>query len=391
MHRLVCDLVQIYNKEPIKIDYTTKTTIFELFKVINSQEVQHIFEKHGCNYYTKKLKAHQLIVLLILAQQQQSTGVRAMHTHLKFSNKLHQYLGIDEISHTQIFRRLQKFPASAIEEIFEVVLKALIQKHHLCSIPAIQKLNLIDASTISKSLSGMEWAQFRKDKAGIKLHLSLMYHDSIVYPSKLKVTSAKEHDVLYLKDLVVNCSDTINVFDRGYVDYKAFDEFAETGIKFVTRLKDNASTWVVERLLTLPESNVIYDDLVKVGSGQKKTQNIFRYIQLRDDKGKHIQFITNVMDLSAEDIGAIYKNRWQIELFFKWIKQNLSIKHFYATSKDAITVQVYVAMIAYCLFTMVAIGMKQKLSLSKIKAAVLAALYEPLDEFIERLMRISPH
>ena len=391
MHRLVCDLVQIYNKEPIKIDYTTKTTIFELFNVINSQEVQHIFEKHGCNHYAKKLKAHQLIVLLILAQQQQSTGVRAMHTHMKFSNKLHQHLGIDEISHTQIFRRLQKFPVAAIEEIFKVILKVLIQKHHMHSIPSIQKLNLIDASTISKSLSGMEWAQFRKDKAGIKLHLSLMYHDSIAYPTKLKVTSAKEHDVLYLRDLVVNCSDTINVFDRGYVDYQAFDEFAEEGIKFVTRLKDNAATWIVERFPTAPESNVIYDDHVKVGNGAKKTRNVFRYIQLRDDKGKHIQFITNVMDQSAEDIGAIYKNRWQIELFFKWIKQNLSIKHFYATSKDAITVQVYVAMIAYCLFTMVAIGIKQRISMSKIKAAVLAALYEPLDEFIERLMRISPH
>lgn len=97
------------------------------------------------------------------------------------------------------------------------------------------------------------------------------------------------------------------------------------------------------------------------------------------------------MDKTTQEIGEIYKLRWQIELFFKWIKQNLKIKHFYATSENAVTVQIFIALIAYCLFRLISVYIKPTVSLRKIKIAVLTSLFEPFDEFIEQLMRISPH
>ena len=395
MYRRCCALSVTSYKSKIRneliIDYTTKSTIFELFKVINSREVQKILKKHGCDRYAKKLEAHQLIVMLILAQQNQCTGTRTIQTSFEFNRKLRRYLKLDSISHTQVFRRLKSFPIAAIEEIFNLVVKRLGSKYRQKISKPLHGLNLIDASTITKSLKGMEWARFRNSKAGIKLHLSLMYHDEITYPNNVYVSRAKEHDVAYLKDLVVISKNTINVFDRGYVDYQAFDQFSDAGVSFVTRLKENAATWVIKRYETDDESKVVYHDLVTVGCGKKKTRNAFRYIQLCDDDGKHVQFLTNVMDKTPEEIGDIYKLRWQIELFFKWIKQNLKIKHFYATSEQAITVQVYIALIAYCLFRLISVRVDPRVSLRKIKSAVLSALFDPFRDIVEQLIRISPH
>jgi IS4 transposase len=298
---------------------------------------------------------------------------------------------LDTISHTQVFRRLRNFPIAAIEEVFNVVVKRLGSKYRQKISKSLHGLNLIDASTITKSLKGMEWAKFRKSKAGIKLHLSLMYHDDIAYPNNVFVSRAKEHDVAYLKDLVVVSKNTINVFDRGYVDYQAFDQFADAGVLFVTRLKENAATWVIKRYEVDEKSKVAYHDLVTVGCGTKKTKNAFRYIQLLDDDGNQVHFITNVMDKTPEEIGDIYKLRWQIELFFKWIKQNLKIKHFYATSEQAVTVQIFIALIAYCLFRLISAKVDPRVSLRKIKSAVMSALFDPFRDIVEQMMRISPH
>lgn len=242
--------------------------------MINSQEVKNIFKKYNCNRYAKKLKAHQLIILLILAQQNQYTGTRMIQTGFEFNRKLRRALKLESISHTQIFRRLQSFPVAAIEEIFSIIVKRL-SKEYVSATSSLDSLNLIDASSITKSLKGMEWAKFRDGKAGVKLHLSLMYHDEICYPKDAFVSKAKVHDIAYFKDLISMNKKIINVFDRGYVDYEAFDEFSDAGIKFVTRLKDNAATWTIERYETKNDENLLFHDLVTVGSGKIRLEMHF--------------------------------------------------------------------------------------------------------------------
>ena len=148
---------------------------------------------------------------------------------------------------------------------------------------------------------------------------------------------------------------------------------------------------MIERYEVDEKSKVVYHDLVTVGCGAKKTKNAFRYIQLRDDDGNHVHFITNVMDKTPEEIGDIYKLRWQIELFFKWIKQNLKIKHFYATSEQAVTVQIFIALIAYCLLRLISAKVDPRISLRKIKSAVMSALFDPFRDTVEQMMRISSH
>lgn len=359
--------------------------------MINSKEVKRIFERHGCDRYAKKLKATQLIILLILAQLRQHSGNRVIATDLGMSRKLQRTFKLEPLSSSQIFRRLQNFPPEAIEEVFQLVVKKVYTSLKFKKSTALEGLNLIDSSTITKALKGMEWAKFRDSKAGIKLHLSLMYHDELTYPKNAVISKAKEHDVAYLKDLVLVSKDVINVFDRGYVDYKVFDEFCETGVFFVTRLKGNAATWVKERYEVDSDSNVVYHDLVTIGSGKKKTKNFFRYIELIDEDGKTVRFVTNVMNKTIDEITEIYRLRWQIELFFKWIKQNLKVKHFYATSENSIITQIYIALIAFCLMQLLALELGTQMTLSKLVNAVFSDPFMPYTEFVEGLKRINPH
>lgn len=347
--------------------------------------------RHKCDHYSKKLKTAQLIPLLILAQYNQASGNRSISIDLAFNSKLQDYLGLESISHSQVFRKLGSIPTEALEDIFSVIVSNVRRTFGRNASNVVAGLNLIDSSTITKALTGMEWAKFRDSKAGIKLHLALESHEHFQYPSNALISVAKDHDVSYLKDLVVLSKTTINVFDRGYVDYKVFDQFAEDGVLFVTRLKDNAATWLVERYPVESDEKVQYHDLVKIGSGSKKTKNAFRFIQMTDEKGKELKFLTNVFDKSVEEICAIYKERWQIELFFKWIKTHFKVKHFFATSSQAVTNQIYIALIGFCLLALIKLDTGARASIYIIQVALRQGLFESYESFKVRLIRISPH
>lgn len=359
--------------------------------MINSEEIQRIFKRHKCDYYSKKLKTAQLIPLLVLAQYNQASGNRSVSIDLAFNSKLQNYLKLDSISHSQVFRRLNDLPTEALEDLFSVIVSKVKKTLGKSASSTISGLNLIDSSTITKALTGMEWAKFRDSKAGIKLHLALESHENFQFPNNVLTSIAKEHDVAYLKDLVILSKTVINVFDRGYVDYKVYDQFAEDGILFVTRLKDNAATWLVERYPVDVDGTVRYHDLVKIGSGRKKTKNAFRFIQMTDEKGKELKFLTNVFDKSVEEICAIYKERWQIELFFKWIKTHFKVKHFFATSPQAVTNQIYIALIGFCLLALIKLDTDARASIYSIQVALQHGMFDSYESFKRRLFRISPH
>lgn len=359
--------------------------------MINSDEIQRIFKRHQSDRYSKKLKTAQLIPLLVLAQYNQASGNRSVAIDLAFNSKLQNYLGLGSISHSQVFRRLGNLPTEALEDLFSVIVSKVRRTFGANASNAVSGLNLIDSSTITKALTGMQWAKFRDSKAGIKLHLALDSHEHFQYPSNAMISVAKEHDVAYLKDLVVLSKTVINVFDRGYVDYKVFDQFADDGVLFVTRLKDNAATWLVERYPVGASKKISYHDLVKIGSGPKKTKNAFRFIQMTDEKGKELKFLTNVFDKSAEEICAIYKERWQIELFFKWIKTHFKVKHFFATSPRAVANQIYIALIGFCLLALIKLDTGAKASIYAIQVALRFCLFEPYESIKVQLIRISPH
>ncbi|MDQ7833736.1 MAG: IS4 family transposase, partial [Desulfovibrionaceae bacterium] len=207
------------------------------------------------------------------------------------------------------------------------------------------KLFSLDASVVDVCLTLFPWAKFRTTKAGIKLH-TLLDHDGYL-PAVVTVTEAKCHEVNTAKLLKLP-KGSIVVFDRGYVDRAWFRQLCNTGVFLVTRLKSNARFVVLERNQVDRTTGVTSDQIIQIAEGEKTL--ILRRVGYRDQEtGKRFEFLTNHMMLPARTIADIYKDRWQVEIFFRFIKQNLKIKSFLGNSKNAVLSQVYVALIAYLL------------------------------------------
>ena len=207
------------------------------------------------------------------------------------------------------------------------------------------KLFSLDASVIDLCLTLFPWAKFRTAKGGIKMH-TVIDHDGYL-PAMVTVTEAKCHEVNIAKLLKLP-KGSIVVFDRGYIDYTWFRQLCKSDVFLVTRLKSNARFRVIERSPVDRATGVTSDQIIQVADGEKTLT--LRRVGYRDQEtGKCFEFLTNHMTLPARTIADIYKERWQVEIFFRFIKQNLKIKSFLGNSKNAVLSQVYVALIAYLL------------------------------------------
>lgn len=247
----------------------------------------------------------------------------------------------------------------------------------------------MDASTIELSLSIFPWAEFRKKKGAIKLHVGLDH--SGLMPAFMSVTEGKCHDIQAARGIDLPTGSIIAV-DRGYNDYEWFNDLNNKGIFFVTRLKKNARFKVVARRTVNKKDGLTSDQEIKLTSqkGGLYEGQLRRVGYICPETGKHYFFLTNNMKLSAKTIAAIYKERWQIELFFKWIKQNLKIKSFVGTSKNAVLTQIWIAMCAYLLMaylkfasriTMAVSEMVRLLQLNLFERRSLHDLLNPPDRF----------
>ena len=167
------------------------------------------------------------------------------------------------------------------------------------------------------------------------------------------------------------------VFDRGYLDYERFDRMTDDGYFFVSRLRKNAVVRVLETFQISSASNVLSDEMVVIGTSQNRSENVFRRLKLLDTKGNELTILTNRFDIDADEIAEIYKSRWAIELFFKWIKQHLSIKKFYGNSEQAVHNQAYLAMIVYCLNVLAQLNTKSNRSYLQISRYLKASLWKP--------------
>lgn len=211
------------------------------------------------------------------------------------------------------------------------------------------KLLSFDATVIELCLSIFDWAHFRRTKGAIKLHL-LLDHAGYL-PQFVNITTGKVHEVNILKTLTFE-SGTIVVFDRGLIDYQQWGQWTTQGVYFVTLLKSNADYQVVQQNELPKNKNIITDQLIKLKGfySQQKCPHYLRLVEKWDpQKEEIITFVTNNLKLAASTIAAIYKDRWQIEIFFKAIKQNLRIKTFIGTSFNAVMIQIWTALIAILL------------------------------------------
>ena len=265
-------------------------------------------------------------------------------------------------------------PAALFQDVFDTLLARCQAMAAPRKFRFKNKLYSLDASVIDLCLSMYDWAKFRRTKGAIKLHL-LLDHDGYL-PAYCVITEGKVHEIRVARSLDLP-SGAIVVADRGYVDYLWLDQLESHGVFFVTRLKDNAS-FTVEAQLSAPKGRIRSDSLIHLpGSGKSLNgARVLRRVVVWDEVNeREIVLLTNNFKLAAATIAAIYKERWQIELFFKALKQNLKIKTFVGTSANAVHIQIWTALIAILLLKYLQMRSRLGWSLSNLIALLRLNLF----------------
>ncbi len=333
--------------------------------------------------YTKKLTTKSYLLLFLHAHLHEKESLRAISDAV-LDEDFQKELGFDAISAAQLSRKNNEVDPSLLARVF-VDLVQKIHHHGEGKKRTNRMLKIIDSSTIPLCLTDYKWARFSQTKAGVKLHLRLVFMENgTTFPEKATITPANVHDRTQL-EVLVDEKEAMYVFDRGYVDYEAFDRFCDEGIFFASRLKKNAVIQTIETFPVAEESPIISDSKVVIGNAKNRTKNVFRLIKTVDTKGNIILIITNRFDLSAEEIGNIYRSRWAIELFFKWLKQHVRIKTFYGTSETAVQNQIYMALIAYCLLVLVQMETEATQPILRLKRWLQAVLWKPYEKWFRRI------
>lgn len=366
---------------------TIKSAFDQLFNpVLNHEIMQWLQKELKVDRYIKKLTLEKLFILMAFAQLQQFDSLREIANSLN-DERLSEAVGLESISYSTISRRMAAIPTEALEALFMPIASRTGSHMNVISRRVYHPLRVIDASTITLSLTQYRWAEFRETKSGVKLHLRLRLFGPDVLPDKVVVTPARVADNTQMDSLVSTAPDAINVFDRGYLDYRKFDEYCKERIYFVTRLKANAIVKVLEESPCGDSDTIKSDSTVFLGSGRDQMEHSLRLIEAVDTEGNEIMILTNVHYMSAEEIGDIYRNRWQIELFFKWIKQHFTVKHFYGKSDQAVANQVYIALIMHCLLTIFKVDSGYQgtlLELTRLFKTCLFDLYQLVREKLRR-------
>ena len=270
-------------------------------------------------------------------------------------------------------------PARLYEDLFYTVLRRFRDEGGLGprkkKFRFKNKLLSLDSTTISLCLELFPWAKFRRAKGGVKAHV-LLDHDDYL-PRYVLITEAKRSDVKMADAFTLNPGSIVAI-DRGYNDYGLFGQWTERKIHFVTRLKDNAAYEVLEEAAIPANRDIRSDQLIQF-TGEKARRDCpfpLRRVVVWDAAGdREIELLTNLMEFGSTTIAAIYKDRWEIELFFKALKQNLKVKTFVGTSENALRIQIWTALIAILLLKWMHHLSKAKWSLSNLASMLRLNLF----------------
>jgi len=309
---------------------------------------RHVFDTHADIHHSgqkfRSFDRWSQFMAMLIGQLSGRKSLRDIVDNLKAQQNRLYHLGMKPTSRATLARVNEKQPASLYQTVFFELLKKchMVSPGHKFSFK--NKLYLLDTTTIDLCLSVFPWAQFRKRKGAIKLHMGI---DADGYlPTFMDMTDGKVHEVNWAKETLKLPKGSFAVFDRGFTDYGWYSTLIADGIFFVTRLKSNADVKYLLKRAGRKSRGVTNDQQIKL-KGIDEPLRLVAYTDLAT--GQEYRFVTNAHHLKAAEIAEIYKERWQIEQFFKWIKQNLKIKTFLGTSRNAVLTQVWIALCVYLL------------------------------------------
>lgn len=320
-----------------------------LFSQTLSLIPRHVFQKlekrHKTGRSSRKFGFKEQFTVMAFIQLAARRSMRDALRCLEAAGSRLYHWGLKNVARSTFADANNSRPVDFFKDLFA-------EMYGLCAVNAPKhkfrfksKLFSLDATTVKLCLSLFPWASFRKAKGGVKVHM-LLDHDGYI-PAFATVTDAKTHESRIAQALELP-KGSIVVFDKGFISYPWFRTLGAKSIFFVTRLKRNAVFKLLERRPVNRKTGVTSDHIIEVASRGNTLR--LRRIGYRDpETGKRYEFLTNHFRLSAKTIADIYKDRWQIELFFKEIKQNLRIKTFVGNSENAVLIQIFTALTVYLL------------------------------------------
>ena len=336
----------------------------QILKLIPSHLLTLAIHKHKSDKGCSKYKTFDQLVALIFGQLNKCYTLSDISCGLSISSTFLRDIGLAQSPAKSTMSDGNKNRSYMVFETlyyrllsyYKETLKSTHQSHIIEEIKN-HTIKLIDSSTISLCLSLFNWAKFRTAKGGLKIHT--VWDDQLALPDLVNISEAKMHDRYGLLNNVF-AKDTIIVEDRGYFDFSLMLARIKAENVFVTRIKDNTVFKTVEEKL-LPigkDEDIIKDEIIILCSKKAQETGIvehkLRLVHVyKEDENKVIEIISNQLDWEARTIADLYKKRWDIELFFKAMKQNLQIKTFVGTSENAVKSQIFVALISYLLLQLI--------------------------------------
>jgi hypothetical protein len=311
--------------------------------------VERSVERHEADRDPRALAAKAHLIALLLAQLFGLRSLREIETNLRSHASKLYHLGGTPISRSAL---ADANKSTARVEVFADVLAALmaqLQRGYRRKIDDC--VRLIDSTSVRLSSLSEDWATFSAGVCGAKAHI--IYDPDADQPLYLMVTASNVNDITAAKAMPIEPGATY-VFDLGYYDFAWWAMLDHAGCRIVTRLKANTPFKVVEERPLRPGSSIISDHIGHLpprlaASRRNPMGGLVREIKVIIDTGKMLRIFTNDLDADAEEIATLYKRRWHIELFFRWVKQTLKVSHFFGTSENAVRVQIIAALIAFLL------------------------------------------
>jgi hypothetical protein len=343
-------------------------------------EFAALVKKHNAERAAKGFSCRAQLVAMLFCQLAHADSLRDICNGLACCMGKLVHLGIDVAPNKSTLSYANRHrPAALYEELFYTALGRFRDEEGLGErkrkFRFKNKLLSLDSTTISLCLELFPWAKFRRAKGGVKAHV-LLDHDDYM-PVYVLITEARRSDVKMAESFPINPG-SIVAMDRGYNDYGLFGQWTERQIHFVTRLKDNAAYEVRETAVIPANRNILSDQLIQFTGDKARRDCPFplRRVLVWDTTGqREIELLTNLMEFGATTIAAIYKDRWEIELFFKALKQNLKVKSFVGTSENALRIQIWTALIAILLLKWMHHLSKAKWSLSNLASMLRLNLF----------------
>lgn len=315
--------------------------------------------EHNGNKYVKHFTCWNQLLCMVFGQLTTRDSLRDLITVIEAHSPKSYHLGFGKsITRSNLAKANEKRNSKIFEEFAYCLIDIARRKRSNDDFEVKGKVYAFDSSTIDLCLSVFWWAKFRKTKGGIKLHT--LFDITTQIPAFIHITAATVNDMNAM-DVIPYEAESHYVFDRGYVDYQRLYRIARLQAYFVVRAKSNLKFRRMYSKKTDRSTGVLCDQLGKLTGFyvSKDYPDKLRRVKFHDQEtGRTFVFLTNNNELSALEIALLYKNRWQVELFFKWIKQHLKIKSFWGTSENAVRIQIYTAIITYCLVAIVGHDLK---------------------------------